>query len=223
MKKLVSIILVCIMVVALLPASIFAAENVTTISSAEEFAAIANNLGGSYKLTKDITITEAISYKQEGNLFTGTLDGDGHTITVNLTDNDSARFAIFCSAGGCTIKNLTVKGTITSNGNSTGTLIGTLKGTNPVTIENVTTNVKITSGGGNGTGGFIGCIEDGGSNVTIKNSTNKGAITGYEVAGGFIGKVQSDATVTFDSCVNEGKVENTNQFADYRGAGGFIG
>lgn len=223
MKKLVSIILVCIMVVALLPASVFAANNVKTISSAEEFAAIKDDLGGSYKLTKDITITEAISYRDESKLFTGTLDGDGHTITVDLKDTNEARFAIFCSAGSCTIKNLTVKGTIESNGNSTGTLLGTVKDNATVTIENVTTNVKVTSGGNNGTGGMIGCVENGGANVTIKNSTNKGAVTGTENAGGFIGKVQDNSTVTFEGCVNEGAVESTNQYADYRGAGGFIG
>lgn len=222
MKKIVSIILVCVMIATLLPVAIFA-DDVIEISTPEQFAAIKDKLDGSYKLTKDITITEAISYKDEGALFKGTLDGDGHTITVNLKDTESARFAIFCSVGSCTIKNLTVKGTIESNGNSTGTLLGTVKDNATVTIENVTTNVTVTSGGGNGTGGMIGCVENGGATVTIKNSTNKGAITGSENAGGFIGKVQDNATVTFDGCTNEGKVVCENQFADYRGAAGFIG
>lgn len=224
MKKIVSIILVCMMFATLLPMGIFADAGVTEIDTAEDFANIANNLGGSYKLTADITITEPLSYKNEGALFTGTFDGNGKTITINFADADAARTGLFCSAGGCTIKNLTVTGTLTSTGNSCSGLIGTLKGADQVTIDNVTVDIDLPyANADNGHGGFIGCVEDDNAKVTITNSTNKGDVTGNK-PGGFIGNVNNKgAVIVLEDCVNEGTVECTNQYSDYRGAGGFIG
>ena len=224
MKKIVSIILVCMMFATLLPMGIFADAGVVEIASAEDFAKIADNLGGSYKLTADITITTPLSYKNEGAWFTGTFDGDGHTITINFADTEAARTGLFCSAGGCTIKNLTVTGTLTSTGNSCSGLIGTLKGDGQVTIDNVTVDIDVPAvDADNGQGGFIGCAEDDNAKITITNSTNKGDIAGNR-AGGFIGNVQSKGSVVvLENCVNEGTVECTNQYSDYRGAGGFIG
>ena len=224
MKKTLAFILVAAMILCMAPAfSLFAAE-VVEIDSAEDFAAIKDNLGGSYKLTADITITEPISYKNEGAWFTGTLDGNGKTITINFTDNDRARTGLFCSAGGCTIKNLTVVGTLNSYGNSCSGLIGTLKGDGQVTIDNVTVDIDLPyADQDNGSGAFIGCVEDGNAKVTITNSTNKGDVAGNK-AGGFIGHVQGgDAKIVLENCVNEGTVECGNRYADYRGAGGFIG
>lgn len=223
MKKTLAFVLVAAMLLCMAPAfSLFAGE-VVEIDTAEEFAAIKDNLGGSYKLTADITLTEAISYKNEGALFTGTLDGNGKTITLDLKDTEGQRFAIFCSVGGCTIKNLNVKGTISSTGNSTGVVIGTVKGDgNVVTIENVTTNVSYTApNSNNGQGGIIGAVEDK-PTVKLINCVSKGDIIG-ECAGGLIGAVHGEATIEITGCTNEGDITSTNLYSDYRGAAGFIG
>ena len=194
------------------------------IRTPEDFVAIQNKLDGNYILLNDITLTgtQAISYKNEGALFKGTFDGNGHTVNLDLADNAGARFAMFCSAEGCTIKNLNVEGKVTSTGNSTAALIGTAKNSATITIDNVTVNVDVEADGHNGTGGFIGCVENNGT-VIIKNSTNKGHIE-REVAGGFIGRMDGNGqTITFENCVNEGSILCTNRYSDRRGAGGFIG
>ena len=76
-KRILSLLMAFVMVVSLLPASVRAAETVTEISSAEKFAEM--NASGSYKLTQDIEVTTP--YK---STFTGTFDGDGHTVTLKL-------------------------------------------------------------------------------------------------------------------------------------------
>ena len=198
---------------------------VVEITTAEEFLSIENNLDGNYKLMNDITITEGLSYKEEGKHFTGTFDGNGKTITLDFVDTDRARSAVFCTvSGNATIKNLNVAGKMESNGNSTAALIGTVVGdqTN-VTIENVTADVSFKADNStNGQGGIIGAVENN-ATVNMTNCVNKGNIIG-EVVGGLIGGVHGGETkINITNCSNEGDITSTNYYADYRGAGGFIG
>ena len=226
MKKTLAFVLVAAMLLCMAPAfSLFAGE-VVEIDTAEEFLAIEDNLGGSYKLTADITLTEGLSYKEESKRFSGTFDGNGKTITLDFVDTDKARSGLFCSVEGTnvTIKNLTVVGKLESNGNSTGVVIGTINGdSSVVTIENVTTNVSFKAdNSNNGQGGIIGAVENN-ATVNMTNCVNKGDIIG-EVVGGLIGGVHGGETkINITNCSNEGDITSTNYYADYRGAGGFIG
>lgn len=198
---------------------------VVEITTAEEFLSIENNLDGNYKLMNDITITEGLSYKEEGKRFSGTFDGNGKTITLDFVDKEWARSGLFCSVEGTNvvIKNLNVTGKLESNGNSTGVVIGTINGDNSVvTIENVTTDISFKADNStNGQGGIIGCVENNGT-VNLIGCTSKGDIIG-EVAGGLIGAVVHDSKINITNCTNEGDITSTNLYADYRGAGGFIG
>ncbi len=199
--------------------------SVIEITTAEEFLSIENNLDGNYKLMNDITLTEGLSYKEEGKRFSGTFDGNDKTITLDFVDTAAARAGLFCSVEGTnvTIKNLTVEGKLESNGNSTGVVIGTVNGDSSViTVENVITNVSFKADNStNGQGGIIGCVENK-ATVNLINCTNKGDIIG-EVAGGLIGSVVGDSKINITGCTNEGDITSTNYYADYRGAGGFIG
>ncbi|MGM9680380.1 MAG: hypothetical protein ACI3XR_02625 [Eubacteriales bacterium] len=201
------------------------AEGATAISSAEDFANIINGLDGSYYLTTDLTLTQGLSQQNESAVFTGVFDGQGHTITLNCTDTDW-RNGIFCTAGGegCTIKNLTVDGTVTSKNNSCGGVVGTAKG--PILFENITSNITITatgdSDGSCGNGGILGVNE--GCAVTFRNCTSNASVTGVLSAGGFIGMVRNGgASQTFENCVFNGTVRCTTPWSDKRAAGGFIG
>lgn len=231
MKKFFSTILVCMMFVTLLPTSIFAADGVVEITTAEEFASIVNNLDGNYKLMNDITFNSVIGMKAEGGvdeskIFTGTLDGNGKTITINLTDVNH-RTGIFAQAGSdhCVIKNLTVNGTITSAGNSCGGVVGTAKGN--ITFENVTSNINISapnsdSEGSSGNGGILGVNE--GNDITFKNCTSNATVSGKRGIGGFIGLVRnSSSSAVFEGCTFNGSVTNVSEWSDKRAAGGFIG
>ncbi|MGM9680192.1 MAG: hypothetical protein ACI3XR_01660 [Eubacteriales bacterium] len=199
--------------------------DVIPIFTVEDFANIINNLGGSYVLMNDLTLTEGLSKQNESAVFTGIFDGQNHTITLNCTDTNW-RNGVFCTAGGtgCTIMNLTVDGTVTSIGNSCGGVVGTAKG--PILFENITSNITITatgdSDGSCGNGGILGVNE--GCAVTFRNCTSNASVTGVLSAGGFIGMVRNGgASQTFENCVFNGTVRCTTPWSDKRAAGGFIG
>lgn len=104
-------------------------SGMSEIRTAEEFAAM--EAGGNYKLTADITVTAP--YPSE---FTGTFDGDGHTVTLDGTTN-----GVFVStAASAVIQNLGVKGTV-----SGGEKIAGVVGMNAGTIENCKNAADITS------------------------------------------------------------------------------
>ena len=80
-----------------------------TVSSAKEFAAM--DASGSYTLTKDIIVTEP--YASD---FSGTFDGDGHTVTLNITAS-TANVGLFSKlAGGAVVKNVITAGSVTATG-----------------------------------------------------------------------------------------------------------
>ena len=97
MKKFTALMLVVLMVVALVPFSASAATW-TKVDTAAEFAAMAD---GNYWLTADIDLSKATwtTLKE----FKGTLNGNGHTITV---PKDAP---IFDKLSG-TVKNVNLKG-----------------------------------------------------------------------------------------------------------------
>ena len=69
------------------------AAAVTEISTAAEFAGMSAT--GSYKLTKDITVTAP--YKKAD--FTGTFDGDNHTITFTYDSTGNVNAGLFLRTG----------------------------------------------------------------------------------------------------------------------------
>ena len=99
-------------------------ETVIEIDSAEEFAKIGNDasypLNGSYKLMADINTGSTMIGSYDAP-FTGTFDGNGKTVTVDIdytnleTANNiknSAKVGLFACVKGATICNLNVKGTL---------------------------------------------------------------------------------------------------------------
>ena len=107
----------------------WADTGVTEISTADGFYGM--DATGSYKLTADITITA--SYAQE---FSGTFDGNGHTVTLDGTMN-----GVFTStSASAVIQNLAVEGTV-----SGGQYIAGIAGTNAGTIKNCKNAADITS------------------------------------------------------------------------------
>lgn len=92
------------------------------------FVSYINDKGGNYrysnyKLTADITVTSMVGKSDDSNAFKGIFDGDGHTMTVNLTSDDKSYCAPFRYVSGSTIKRLHVAGTITSSGDYVAGLV----------------------------------------------------------------------------------------------------
>ncbi|MBE7019915.1 MAG: hypothetical protein E7411_00575 [Ruminococcaceae bacterium] len=198
---------------------------VKEISSDTEFYNIAQNMGGNYKLTADITLDKGLS-----GSFSGTLDGNGHTITLGNSASPSVSGVFEYIAAGAVIKNLKVDGVFTSDKTigAFANRISSGKETNaPVLFINCTNFADVTvnvDSNGQYIGGFVGLIGGTGP-VEFSKCSNYGNVyttyTGsYKItgAGGFAGHGNN---VTAEYCVNYGSVDALNN--QNRSAGGIIG
>ncbi|MBQ4556779.1 MAG: hypothetical protein IJA60_03930 [Clostridia bacterium] len=209
MKRLFSVLTILCVFIFTLAIGVSAA---TTISSAEQFAAIANNLSGDYVIGGNFTVTAPVG--TTSTPFTGTIDGAGHTITVEVSQ--SSRAALFTHVSdGAVIKNLTVAGVasdsdITDGYNCPAAFAGETKG--DVTFTNCTSNAIVK--GNKYTGGFVGYI--GAGKVTFENCVNNSIVNGTDTIGGFVGYI-SAGTVSFNNCINNNTVTGSKYI------GGFVG
>ena len=99
-----------------------------TIASKDDWERFCNrvNNGETYlnaKMTTDVDLGEKIAIVGYGSHYSGTFDGQGHTLTVNWNSKDHSSIAPFYSMDNVTIKNLHVKGQITSRGNVSGLIL----------------------------------------------------------------------------------------------------
>ena len=136
----------------------------------------------------------------EGYPYRGVFDGNGHTLTVDLSNVDPY-LAPFRYVTNATIKNLHVAGDVWSDGQYAGGLIGNVLDGSNVTIENCRSSVTIYSTKTTN-GGFIARLGDDGKAV-IRNSKFDGSFEGGKSHhnGGFIGYCQNGSTAIIDNCL----------------------
>lgn len=169
---------------------------VQNIGTAEAFAAM--EPGGNYQLTADITVTAPYA-----NDFTGTFDGDGHTVTLEITAKTNYVGLFKTLAGGAVVKNVITAGSISGKVNNVGGIAGTADGN--VTIENCKNTASIK--GGKGAGGILGYSEPGSGFVTISSCANMGSVSGTrKQVGGIAGNVVG--THIIRNCYNQGDISN---------------
>ena len=221
-KRVLSLLMSFAMLVSLLPTSVWAAGDVTEISSAEAFAKM--DASGSYKLTQDIEVTTP--YK---STFKGTFDGDGHTVTLKLNVT-SGNAGLFSETGsGAVIENVEVSADVTSNvaSSSYGTagLVGKVSGATTITNCGVTGNVKNTATGTYSTaytGGLVGYQT---ANLTINDSYTACEVTSSSLSsssstGGLIGKESNYCTLSATNCYTTGAITAAKGYAG--GMSGYI-
>ena len=170
---------------------------------------------------------QAGSQHSDRKRFAGIFDGAGHTLTVNITNENNPWFeynnsycAPFAYVQNVTIKNLHVTGTITTTGQFASGMVGQSGPDNKpslgvCTIDNCHVSVNFVGNTtGNGTygnhGTFISIAE---GNATITNSWFDGTLTGknYYYSGGFIGL--NKATANLNNCLfnpSEITIQNNN-------------
>lgn len=173
---------------------------VQNIGTAEAFAAM--EPGGNYQLTADITVTAP--YANEFTDFSGTFDGNGHTVTLDITAS-TANVGLFSKlADGAVVKNVITAGSVTATGkNNVGGIAGTADGN--VTIENCKNTASIK--GGKGAGGILGYSEPGSGFVTISSCANMGSVSGTrKQVGGIAGNVVG--THIIRNCYNQGDISD---------------
>lgn len=198
-KRALSMVLALVMLLSLVPASVWAEPAAKTVSSEAEFAKMDEN--GSYRLTKDIKVTAP--YEKD---FSGTFDGNGHTVTLNIPGSNS-NVALFKTVAGGTVKNVATTGSVSGN-NNVGGIAGTAK--SGATIKDCKNAATIN--GSKAVGGIVG-YSDGAS---VAGCANTGAVsaTGRQV-GGIAGNMENSS---IQNCYNTAAIK-----ADGTYAGGIAG
>lgn len=169
----------------------------TAINDADGFKKMV--AGGSYKLAADITVTEPYA-----NDFSGTFDGDGHTVTLNITDSTADVGLFKTLSGGAVVKNVITAGSISSKGNNVGGIAGSADtDAGDVTIENCKNTAAIT--GKEEVGGILGRCSGSAHSVTVTGCINTGTINGTNrKVGGICGNLEG--THVIRNCYNTGGI-----------------
>ena len=176
-----------------------AAGAVQDIGTAEEFAAMEPS--GNYQLTADITVTAP--YANDFADFSGTFDGNGHTVTLNITAS-TANVGLFSKlAGGAVVKNVITAGSISGKVNNVGGIAGVADTElGAITISNCKNEAAIK--GNKVVGGILGgCTEDDYA-LTISACANEGNISGTRNIGGICGTLENAHFIK--NCYNSGAV-----------------
>ena len=196
------------------------------------------NLNPNMEISEDGTVTNGSDLDQwtpignEDHLYTGTFDGDGHTIRglyIKSSDNDYKGLFGYVGTRG-TVQNLSVSGSVSGR-----MYVGGVVGLNSGTVENCynTGNISGNISGGSPVGGVVG-RNDG----TVKNCYNTGKVSGNyvggvvglnnsgivknchnigEVSGNQVGGVVGDNGGTVENCYNTASVNGSIE------AGGVVG
>lgn len=147
------------------------------------FAHLVNDEGMAWlnaRLEADINLGGDIAMVGNGDhKYSGTFDGQNHTLTMNWNAGNTKDIAPFKKVNGATIRNLHTKGQITSSSYYLSGLIDEAFGKNTIT----------------------GCI----SEVNITSSYNEGS---SDVAG-MAAYIYSGSVVTFDDCIVKGTLKAT--------------
>lgn len=158
------------------------------------------------------------------NKFSGTLDGDGHTISFNCGISSASNGLYgFCGINEGTITNLIIEGNVTVSGEKD--FVGSIAGLNRGSISNCTNKMSITASGKNTyAGGIVGVMDSGTisnckneETISVTTATDSTDITDKESSSGGIVALNYNGTV--EKCTNIGSVSNT----DNGYTGGIVG
>ena len=186
------------------------------------------------KLTANLELTEAWTpIGTQSQPFTGSFDGDGHSITgmsITFDSNDKSVGAPYLGLFGyvkgtadkkAEIKNLMLSGKldITENyRNSFAYSGGLVGGAEYVSFTDITTNVAVTAKKGSApypwsyVGGFAGTVK----NADFLRCVNNGTVTtDGDYVSGFAAKSE---TTTYTSCVNNGAITGRTKIGGFGGA-----
>lgn len=160
---------------------------VTNVSNGQSYN------GTYFQLTNDISVSTMVG--SSSSLFSGTFDGNGHTLSVSYTTTEQYT-APFRYVDGATIQNLKVAGTITPSAKFAGGIVARAMSTNMITncVVDVTIDSQVN---GDGThGGIVANINNG--TTTISGCVFKGTMTGSSTTncGGFVGWTESNNSAT---------------------------
>ncbi len=189
-------------------------ETLIYIESEEDLKNIALDLGASYVLKNDITLTGVWTpIGTTASPFCGLFDGKGHKIIgLTLTAASSSGTGLFAVIDeGATVKNIVLEG-VSANGGTYGHM-GALVGKNYGTVSGITVYGAIEGASADYIGGIAG--ENYGS---VYECVNHASVTGKKYVGGIAGSGNvSDGNVLIHSCTNNGDINGTYQVGGIMG------
>ena len=192
----------------LLVGSGFATKDEITIRSAadwDKFCSMVDEARNQYDihawLMADISVSDQAGINSNSNApYRGTFDGNGHTMTFNITGNQQ-RNAPFRYVSNATIRNLHTAGSITTSQKFAAGLVADVTGN--LLVEGCHSSVDINSSvNGDATnGGFVAYGSNGGTTITLRNSKFDGKLRGAQCHsnGGMVG--YSTGQVTIENCL----------------------
>ena len=177
------------------------------ITSCSDLENINGALNATYSLQNDLDCSgdgNNAMIGADGTPFTGTFNGNGHKITIALTDAGD-EVGLFRKTSGAHISNLWVAGTINAMDfhQRTGGLIGYAINTTVLTSIASTVHILTADANSYTIGGIVGQLD----NSLLQDSYFKGTVFGNEWVGGLVGYLQTSTiarsynagTVTSDS------------------------
>ncbi len=153
----------------------------SAVNSCAAIEDINNDLTADYSLGSDLDCSSegnSIMIGSTTSPFTGTFDGQGHKITVNIIDPTSNYRGLFIKTSGATISNVWISGNIQGS-SSVGTLIGWALNS---TISKIKSDAHASSSGS--TGGIVGYAVG----SAIQDSYFQGIVVGAGSTGGIVGQ-----------------------------------
>ena len=166
-------------------------------------------------LTHDIDLsgTEWEPVGDRNNVYTGTFDGNGHTISNLTITKENLSFGDDCGMFGrvgtnATIQDLTLE-SVRLNVGADGIPIGALAGSNQGTISNckVSGNIFVTNNRAGYVGGIVGCMHSGVIQYCHSSASIQGGNSDY--VGGVLGGEYATATV-IKGCSFSGSITSDN-------------
>jgi len=213
------------------PFIVYSVETLQRVGKGSDAAWTGNwSLSSYYKQAKNIDLSSVPNWTPIGPsssvTFTGSYDGDGHTIS-NLTINTSSDYqGLFgCNGTNAVVKNLGlidcdirggqyVGGVVGYNGGSgsttvqycyvtgsvsgTGENVGGVAGYNGRTIQNCYVTASVSSSN-RFVGGVVGFVSSG----TVQNCYSTGDVSGTSIVGGVVGQLSGN---TLENCYATGSV-----------------
>lgn len=221
-------------------------SSVATFKAAAEYLnsiSMGTGLSHNINLTEDITLDDSCPViGADNNMYYGTFNGHGHTITLKKESKTSKGAAVIdWLADGGVVKNLVVKGSYINNGSNNNYKLSAAVGNNYGSVYNVVNYAAVS---GNDFGNIGGIVRENMESGKIYNCANYGDIsnnyvahwegTCYCNAGGIAGTNRGN----IKNCFNYGRIYTKSTYesesdgdheghpgaiAGYLGTGGFVG
>ena len=178
-------------------------KNITISTTADwnTFCNMVTEAGGKYGvnawLMADISVSGQAGIDSNAP-YRGIFEGNGHTLTVNITGNAQCNAPFRYVGNAATIRNLHTTGTITTSQKFAAGLVSRVLDNSSLLVESCHVSVDINSSvSGDATNGGIVALGNNGTTITLRNSKFDGKLRGANCHsnGGMVGYSTGQVTI----------------------------